>query len=68
MRHYHIALISAMPQEIGNTLNNLDDVTSKKFGDLEIYTGKWQNKANNSKPIFVSLVWSGGGISKKLII
>ena len=61
MRNLHIALISAMPEEIGNTLNNLDDVNSKKFGDLEIYSGKWDDKTNNFQPIFVSLVWSGWG-------
>ena len=37
MRNLHIALISAMPEEIGNTLNHLDHVKSKKFGDLAIY-------------------------------
>ena len=61
MRHIHIALISAMPEEIGNTLNHLYDITSEKFGDLEIYTGKWKEKTNNSKPIFISLAWSGWG-------
>jgi len=38
MSNFHIALISAMPEEIGNTLNHLNEVTSKKFGDLEIYS------------------------------
>ena len=61
MRHSHIALISAMPEEIGNTLNHLDDVTSKEFGDLKVYSGKWVDKTNNSQPIFISLVWSGWG-------
>lgn len=60
MRHLHIALISAMPEEIGNTLNHLNDISSEKFGDLEIYKGKWNDK-NNSNPISVSLVWSGWG-------
>ena len=58
MSHLHIALISAMPEEIGNTLNYLNDISSEKFGDLEIYKGKW-NDDNNI--IFVSLVWSGWG-------
>ena len=61
MRYIHIALISAMPEEIGNTLNHLDNVTSKKFGDLEVYSGQWAEKNNNSEPIFVSLAWSGWG-------
>ena len=41
-----------MSEKIGNTLNHLDDVTSKKFGNLEIYTVKSDNKNNNSQPIF----------------
>ncbi len=61
MRHLHIALISAMREEIGNTLNHLNDISSKKFGDLEIYTGKWDNKTDNFQSIFISLVWSGWG-------
>ena len=61
MLNLHIALISAMPEEIGNTLNHLEDISSKKFGDLEIYQGKWIQKNNNSEPILISLVWSGWG-------
>lgn len=59
MRNLHLALISAMPEEIGNTLKHLNDISSEKFGDLEIYKGKWNN--NNDDLIFVSLVWSGWG-------
>ena len=58
MRHLHLALISAMPEEIGNTLKHLNDTSSEKFGDLEIFKGKWND---NNNLIFVSLVWSGWG-------
>ncbi|WP_413682993.1 5'-methylthioadenosine/adenosylhomocysteine nucleosidase [Prochlorococcus sp. MIT 1011] len=61
MSNFHIALISAMPEEIGNTLKHLNDVTSKKFGDLEIYSGKWNNKTNSTQTLCVSLAWSGWG-------
>ena len=57
----HIALISAMPEEIGNTLNHLENVTSEKFGDLEVYSGKWFEKNNHTEPILISLAWSGWG-------
>tara|TARA_Y100001968_G_scaffold61100_1_gene51941 strand:+ start:184 stop:339 length:156 start_codon:yes stop_codon:yes gene_type:complete len=36
MRYIHIVLISAIPMEIGNTLNQLDNVTSKKFNGFEV--------------------------------
>ena len=35
MKSVHIGLISAMPQEIGNTLDFLTDVNIKEFGDLK---------------------------------
>ncbi len=57
----HIALLSAMREEIGNTLNHLVDITSKEFGDLIIYTGKWDNKNNNFDTLIVSVAWSGWG-------
>lgn len=61
MSHIHIALISAMPEEVGNTLDHLVNVSSQKFGDLKIYKGEWDNEGKNSQSILVSLVWSGWG-------
>lgn len=61
MSNFHIAIISAMPEEVGNTLKHLEEVSHKEFGDLKIYTGKWYNKKINSQPILISLAWSGWG-------
>ena len=59
----HIGILCAMPEEIGSTINNLEDVEIKTYGDLEIYSGNWKFPENYSKPFKVSLsiVWSGWG-------
>lgn len=56
---FHIAILSAMPEEVGNTIANLKNVTKAIFGDLTIYSGNWENKFN--KQILVSVAWSGWG-------
>lgn len=61
MESIHIALLSAMPEEIGCTIENLENVTFKKYGDLKIYFGKLKQKVSNYKSIYVSLAWSGWG-------
>ena len=49
-----------MPQEVGETKKHLRDIQEYKFGDLNIYTGFWDNPSNK-KTIFISLAWSGWG-------
>ena len=37
--YIHLGLISAMPEEVGETVKNLDLVKTIKYGDLEIFIG-----------------------------
>ena len=55
----HVGLLAAMPQELGKIKENLINLKSDKFGDLEIYSGEWENSYNTK--IFVSVAWSGWG-------
>tara|TARA_Y100000589_G_scaffold307946_1_gene324047 strand:+ start:2565 stop:3317 length:753 start_codon:yes stop_codon:yes gene_type:complete len=57
---FHLVLISAMPQEIGETMKNLRDIKEYKFNDLKIYNGFWDNPITK-KSIFISIGWSGWG-------
>ena len=55
----HIGLICAMKEEIGATLDNLNNITIRKFGDLEIFSGTWKN--NSVQKLYVSILFSGWG-------
>jgi adenosylhomocysteine nucleosidase len=48
-----------MPEEIGVILENLKSVSSRKFGDFELFSGVFT--LNNSKEILISTAWSGWG-------
>ena len=48
---------SAMPEEVGIILDNLDPV--QKFGDLELYSGEFT--LDNSEEILITTGWSGWG-------
>lgn len=61
MKEFHIALLGAMPEEIGETTNNLIDLVKIKFGDLEIYSGQLQNQIQKDLKIIISTAWSGWG-------
>lgn len=60
----HIGILSAMPQEIGETILNLENLKEYNFGDLTIHEGDYK-KNNNSisdfKNILISSAWSGWG-------
>ena len=56
----HLAILSAMPEEVGTILENLSNTESYKFGDLTIYRGFWLDKKNN-REILISTAWSGWG-------
>lgn len=60
MKEINIGLLSAMPEEIGKTLNNFDNLSKKKFGDLEIFSGEWINELKDTK-IKLTIAWSGWG-------
>ena len=52
-----------MPEEIGSTLNNLENIETKIYGDLKIYSGDWRfsNSSSKSLNIHLSIAWSGWG-------
>ena len=56
----HLAILSAMPEEVGSILNNLINTKSFKFGDLVIYKGYWIHP-KNKKIIKITTAWSGWG-------
>ena len=61
MRTIHIALLSAMPEEVGVALDHLEKVSCSEYGDLKIYSGKWRPNDNNTDSVNISLAWSGWG-------
>ena len=48
-----------MPEELGQILNNLDQIKESNYGDLTIYSGLWSR--SNEKKIYISAAWSGWG-------
>ena len=60
MRNIHIALLSAMPSEIGITLDKIENITESKFGDLKIYQGEWKLEHKDFS-VFLTIAWSGWG-------
>ena len=61
MRNIHIALLSAMPCEIGKTLDYLNHIKEYKFGDLTIYQGEYNLKSADKCNVFLTIAWSGWG-------
>ena len=59
----HVGILCAMPEEIGSTINNLENVESEIYGDLEIYSGDWifSKKNTKSQKVSLSIAWSGWG-------
>ena len=48
-----------MPEEVGIILSNLKSINSLKFGDLELYTGKFV--LDDSRELLITTAWSGWG-------
>ena len=61
MKSINIALLSAMPEEIGSTIENLENVTLTEYGDLKIYYGRLKKKVTNYDSVYITLAWSGWG-------
>ena len=59
--YFHIGILSAMSEEVGNTISNLKNVISNNYGDLTIYSGEWLDNNDMNKKILVSVAWSGWG-------
>ena len=60
-KQYNVALLCAMPEELGLTIENLRNVTEINCGDLTIYSGEFNYSDKESDPIFISVAWSGWG-------
>ena len=61
MKSINIGLLSAMPEEVGSTIDNLENVTLTEYGDLKIYNGKLKKKVSNYESVYITLAWSGWG-------
>ena len=61
MKTINIGILSAMPEEIGSTLDNLENVTLTEYGDLKIYNGKLKIKVLNYDYVYITMAWSGWG-------
>ena len=61
MKSINIGLLSAMPEEIGSTIENLENLTLEEYGDLKIYYGKLKKKVQNYESVFITLACSGWG-------
>ena len=55
----HIAILSAMVEEVGEFVTKFNLKIKFKFGDLIIYGGRWNNTLGID--VFLSVAWSGWG-------
>ena len=56
MKSINIALLSAMPEEVWNTIENLENITPKVYGDLKVYFGRLKNKVSNYESVYRSCI------------
>ena len=56
----HIAILSAMPEEVGSILKNLSEIRISEYGDLTINSGIWIDMSTQ-KRIYITVAWSGWG-------
>ena len=58
---YTVGLLSAMPEELGKTISNLENVTKKNYGNLEIFSGNLKFSKLENISIKIISAWSGWG-------
>ena len=58
---YTIGLLSAMPEELGNTIDKLENVVKKSYGNLEIFLGNLPLSKSENINVKVITAWSGWG-------
>ncbi len=56
----HVAILSAMPEEVGSILKNLIEIRISEYGDLTINSGIWIDPSTQ-KSIYKTTAWSGWG-------
>ena len=50
-----------MPEELGSFIENLDNISELKYGDLKIFSGQWKFSSAKKNKLFISIAWSGWG-------
>ena len=60
-KNYTIGLLSAMPEELGHTIDKLDKVIKKSYGNLEIFLGNLPLSKSENINIKIITAWSGWG-------
>jgi len=50
-----------MPEEIGSTIENLQNPFETNWGDLKIISGEWYESGDNVPSVYISAAWSGWG-------
>lgn len=60
-KNYTIGLLSAMPEELGHTINKLEKVIKKTYGNLEIFLGNLPLSKSENINIKIIAAWSGWG-------
>ena len=61
MKTIHIGLLSAMPSEVGKTLELLKKIKVYKYGDLTLHEGIWKENMDRNYEIYLHIAWSGWG-------
>ena len=60
MNFKHVAILGAMPEEIGEITNQIHDKKEIFYGDLKVIQGTWNDVVRKNK-ILLSVAWSGWG-------
>jgi len=60
MEFKHVAILGAMPEEIGEIVNHIHDKKEIFYGDLKVIQGTWNDVERKNK-ILISVAWSGWG-------
>ncbi len=60
MNFKHVAILGAMPEEIGEITNQIHDKKEIFYGDLKVIQGTWNDVERKNK-ILISVAWSGWG-------
>ena len=60
-KNYTIGLLSAMPEELGHTIDKLKNVIKKSYGNLEIFLGDLPISKSKNINVKIITAWSGWG-------
>ena len=60
-KNFHIAVLSAMPEEISSLKSKLKNILNFKLQNQEIISGIWKEELPHSNEIRITSSWSGWG-------